>query len=128
MPCALVGPPGHTGHPPGRAHGAATAPKAGTTFPTRDLIDGYERLLERGRVHQLLLEAHPELADRIEADEASPVLRIPTGHGGALILWKGEHEGIIRWRMAAPDGLGVSVVEPDAIEEFPDLVAEKLGG
>ena len=76
-------------------------------FPTRDLIDGYERLLERDRVHQLLLEAHPDLAD--------------------LILWKGEHEGIIRWRMAAPDGEGVSVVEPDSIAEFPELVAEKLG-
>src|SRR5699024_12244916 len=83
---ALVGPPGHTCHPPGRAHGAATAPKAGTMFPTRDLLDGYERLLERDRVHQLLLEARPELADRIEVDESNPVLRLPTRHGVARIL------------------------------------------
>lgn len=96
-------------------------------FPTRDLIDGYERLLERDRVHQLLLEAHPELTDRIEVDEANPMLRIPTGLGGAIILWKGEHERLIRWRMAAPDGEGVSVVEPVPIAEFPSLVAEKLG-
>ena len=126
-PVRDVGPSGHTDCHPGRAQGAATAPKAGTMFPTRDLIDGYERLLERDRVHQLLLEAHPDLADRIEVDEANPLLRIPTGLGGALILWKGEHEGIIRWRMAAPDGEGVSVVEPDSIAEFPELVAEKLG-
>lgn len=33
-------------------------------FPTRDLIDGHERLLERDRVHQFLLEAHPELTAR----------------------------------------------------------------
>lgn len=96
-------------------------------FPTRDLIDGYERLLERDCVHQLLLKAHPELTDRIEVDEANPMLRIPTGLGGAIILWKGEHERLIRWRMAAPDGEGVSVVEPVPIAEFPSLVAEKLG-
>lgn len=66
-------------------------------FPTRDLIDGFERLLERDRVHQLLIEAHPELEDRIEVDHANP-----TEHGGAITLWKGEHEGIIRWRMATP--------------------------
>lgn len=96
-------------------------------FPTRDQIDGYERLLERDRVHQLLIEARPELEDYIEVDDANPMLTIATGRGGGIILWKGEHEGIIRWRMAAPDGEGVSVVEPDSIAEFPELVAEKLG-
>ena len=95
-------------------------------FPTRDLTDGVERLLERDRVHQLLIEAHPELEDRIEVDDANPMLTIPTGRGGAIILWKGEHEGIIRWRMASPDGEGVTVVEPDSIEELPQLVAEQL--
>ena len=95
-------------------------------FPTRDLTDGVERLLERDRVHQLLIEAHPELEDRIEVDDANPMLTIPTGRGGAIILWKEEHEGIIRWRMAAPDGEGVTVVEPDSIEELPQLVAEQL--
>ena len=96
-------------------------------FPTRDQIDGAERLLERDRVHQLLIEAHPELEDRIEIDDANPMLTIPTGLGGASILWMGEYEGIIRWRMAAPGGQGVTVLEPDSIEEFPDMVAEKLG-
>jgi hypothetical protein len=57
-------------------------------FPTRDLTDGVERLLERDRVHQLLIEAHPELEDRIEVDDANPMLTIPTGRGGAIILWK----------------------------------------
>ncbi|MCZ4328135.1 hypothetical protein [Brachybacterium paraconglomeratum] len=95
-------------------------------FPTRDLTDGNERLLERDRVHQLLIDAHPELEDRIEVDDANPMLRIPTGLGGAIILWKGEHEGILRWRMAAPEGEGVSIVEPNSIEEFPQLVAERL--
>lgn len=95
-------------------------------FPTRDLIDGFERLLERDRVHQLLVDAHPELEDRIEVDDANPMLTIPTGRGGAIILWKGEHEGIIRWRMAFPSSEGVSVVEPESIEEFPQLVAERL--
>jgi hypothetical protein len=28
--------------------------------------------------------------------------------------------------MAAPDGEGVTVVEPDSIEELPQLVAEQL--
>ena len=65
-PVRDVGPSGHTDCHPGRAQGAATAPKAGTMFPTRDLIDGYERLLERDRVHQLLLEAHPDLFAEIE--------------------------------------------------------------
>ena len=95
-------------------------------FPTRDSIDGFERLLERDRVHQLLIDAHPELEDSIEVDDTNPMLSIPTGRGGAVILWKGEHEGIIRWRMAAPAGEDVSVVEPESIEEFPQLVAKEL--
>ncbi|APX33994.1 hypothetical protein BH708_16190 [Brachybacterium sp. P6-10-X1] len=95
-------------------------------FPTRELNDGFERLLERDRVHQLLLEAHPELEDRIEVDNANPMLTIPSGRGGAIILWKGDHAGIIRWRMAAPGREGVAVVEPDSIEDFPGLVAEAL--
>lgn len=95
-------------------------------FPTRELSDGFERLLERDRVHQLLLEAHPELEDRIEVDDANPMLTIPTGRGGAIVLWKGDRAGIIRWRMAAPVDEGVAVVEPDSIEEFPELVAEAL--
>lgn len=94
--------------------------------PTRDQIDGIERLLERDRVHQLLIDAHPELEDRIEVDDANPMLTIPTGRGGAIILWKGEHEGVIRWRIAAPDGDGVTVLEPDSIEEFPRMVGEIL--
>lgn len=96
-------------------------------FPTRDQIDGVERLLERDRVHQLLVETHPELEDRIEVDDANPMLTIPTGRGGAIILWKGEHKGIIRWRMAAPDGDRVTVLEPASIDELPQMVAEKLG-
>ena len=114
-------------HPSGRAQGAATAPKAGIMFPTRDVIDGAERLLERDRIHQLLIEAQPGLEDRVKVDDANPMLTIPTGHGGAIILWKGDYKGIIRWRMAAPGGEGVTVLEPDSIEEFPDMVAEKLG-
>lgn len=96
-------------------------------FPTRDLIDGFERLLERDRVHQLLIEAHPGLEGRIEVDDANPMLTIPTGRGGVIILWKGEHEGIIRLRLAAPAGEGETVVEPESIEKFPQLVAERLG-
>ena len=95
-------------------------------FPTREMMAGGERLLERDRVHQLLIDAHPELEDRIEVDDANPMLRIPTGLGGAIILWKGEHEGVLRWRMAAPEREGVSIVEPNSIEEFPQLVAERL--
>ena len=95
-------------------------------FHTRDLIDGYERLVERDRLHQLLVEAHPELEDRIEIGDANPMLTIATGHGGAIVLWKGEYEGVICWRMAAPDGAGVTVLEPDSIDEFPKMVAEKL--
>lgn len=85
-------------------------------------------LLERDRVHQLLLDARPELADRIEVDDANPLLTIPTGRGGAIVLWKGEHEGIIRWRMAAPEGESMTVLEPDSIQEFPRLVSETLNG
>ena len=44
-------------------------------FPSRDLIDGYERLLERDRVHQLLLKAHPALADRIRQAVRDDVTR-----------------------------------------------------
>lgn len=95
-------------------------------FPNRHQIDGVERLLERDRVRQLLIEAHPELEDRIEIDDANPMLTIPTGRGGSIILWKGEHEGVIRWRMAARDREGVTIVEPDSIEEFPHLVTKRL--
>src|SRR5690625_1699916 len=63
------------GHP-GCAQGVATAPKADTMFPNRELIDGAERLLERDRIYQLLVEAHPELEDRITVDDASPMLKI----------------------------------------------------
>ncbi|MDN5821837.1 MAG: hypothetical protein L0H39_10145 [Brachybacterium sp.] len=96
-------------------------------FPARDMMDGVERLLERDRVHQLLIDAHPTLADRIEIDEANPLLKIPTGYGGTVIIWKGEVDGTIRWRLAAPDGDGVKVLEPDSIQEFPRLVGEALG-
>ncbi|ATG50108.1 hypothetical protein CFK38_00160 [Brachybacterium vulturis] len=96
-------------------------------FPSRDMMDGVERLLERDRVHQLLIDAHPTLADRIEIDDANPLLKIPTGFGGAVVMWKGEVDGTIRWRLAAPDGEGVKVLEPDSIEEFPCLVGEALG-
>ena len=96
-------------------------------FPTRAQIDGVERLIERDQIHQLLVEAHPELKDRIEVDDANPMLTIPAWRGGAVILWKGEHEGSIRWRMAAPGGGGVVVLEPNSINEFPTLVAERLG-
>lgn len=95
-------------------------------FPTRAEIDGVERLIERDQIHQQLVEALPELKGRIEVDDASPMLTIPTGRGGAVILWKGEHEGSIRWRMAAPGGEGVVVLEPNSINEFPALVAERL--
>lgn len=95
-------------------------------FPTRDLIDGFERLLERDRVRELLVDAHPELEDRIEVDDANPMLTIPTGHGGAVIMWKGESGGIIRWRLACPDGERVKVLEPASLEEFPPLVADAL--
>jgi len=96
-------------------------------FPARNLTDGFERLLERDRVRQLLIEALPDLEDRIEVDDTNPMLTIPTGRGGAIILWKGEHKGITRWRMAAPKGEGSTVVEPDSIDEFPRMVAEELG-
>ena len=49
-----------------------------------------------------------------------------TGRGGAIILWKGEHEGIIRWHLAAPEGEGVTMLEPGSIDEFPGMVADKL--
>lgn len=90
--------------------------------PTHELSDGFERLMERDRVHQLLITSHPDLEDRIEVDDAAPLLKIPTALGGAIVLWKGEHKGVIRWRMAAPDGDGVKILEPDSIEEFPQLV------
>src|SRR5699024_10406024 len=100
--------------------------KEGITVPTRDLTDGVERLLERHRVHQLLNGAHPQPEQRIEVDDAPAMLPIATGRARASILRQGQHEGIIRWRMAAPDGEGVPVVEPDSIEEFPQLVTDKL--
>src|SRR5699024_8939489 len=111
---------------PGRVEDTATELKADTMFPTRGLIDGAEHLLERDRVHQLLVDAHPALEDRIQVDDVNPMLTIPTGRGGAIILWKGEHEGVIRWRMAAPDGENVTMLEPASIEELPQMVTEKL--
>lgn len=96
-------------------------------FPTRETRDGFERLLERDQVHQLLIEAFPELADRIEVDEANPLLKIQTGRGGAVILWKGEVEGIVRWRLASPDGEGVKLSAPSSIKAFPQLVGQCLG-
>lgn len=96
-------------------------------FPTRELLASAERLLERDRVHQLLIDARPELEDRIEIDDAKPLLTIPTGRGGAIILWNSKHEGTIRWRMAVPGGDGVTVLEPNSIEDLPGLVAGRLG-
>lgn len=96
-------------------------------FPTREMRDGFGRLLERDQVHQLLLEAYPELADHIEVDETNPLLKIQTRRGGAVILWKGEVEGTTQWRLASPEGEGVKVSAPSSIEEFPRLVGESLG-
>lgn len=93
-------------------------------LPTHEFSDGFERLMERDRLHLLLIAAHPDLADRIEVDDANPLLKIPTALGGAIVVWKGEHKGVTRWRMAAPDGNEVNVVEPDSIEELPQLVGD----
>ena len=95
-------------------------------LPTKDMNDGFTRLLERDQLHQLLVDVYPALADRIEVDDANPMLTIPTGHGGAVIMWKGESGGIIRWRLACPDGERVKVLEPASLEEFPPLVADAL--
>ena len=39
--------------------------------------DGFTRLLERDQLHQLLVDVYPALADRIEVDDANPMLTIP---------------------------------------------------
>lgn len=78
-----------------------------------------ERLLERDRIHQLLVNALPDLKGHIEVDDANPMLSIPSAHAGAIVLWKSEHEGVIRWRMAAPDGNGVTGAGAKLDRGFP---------
>ena len=113
--CRLIYAP--TSHAPWRLDA-----KGPTVILSHELRDGFERLMERDRVHQLLFAAHPNLGDRIEVDDATPLLKIPTALRGAIVVWKGEHKGVIRWRMAAPNGGGVKLFEPDSIEELPQFV------
>lgn len=96
-------------------------------FPTSDMVDGFAQILERNQIQEALIDAYPQLAERIEVDDARPLLKIPTGRGGAVVIWKGTDKHITRWRIGCPQGADVVIHEPESMDEYPSIVAEALG-
>lgn len=95
-------------------------------FPSSDMVNGFAQILERDQILEALIDAYPELADRIEADDARPLLTIPTGRGGTVAIWKGTDRYVTRWRVAVPTGASVVVHEPECMDDYPKIVGESL--
>lgn len=96
-------------------------------FPTRDVVDAADDVLQRERISQAILSAHPELEDRLVEDETRPMLLIPHPAGGQIVIAKMRREHMIRWVVAVPGTPEAAVHEPADLEDYPRLVGEALG-
>lgn len=96
-------------------------------FPSSDMTSGIEHLLERDRIAQAITEAHPELAEKIEVDDAKPLLKIPAPRGGYLVIARMTRKGIARWVVAVPDGPEPTIHEPENMAGYVEVVEDALG-
>lgn len=95
--------------------------------PTAGTMGGFERFLERDRIHQALVGAYPELADRIEIDDGNPMMKIPAPQGGFVVIAKASRGGVARWVIAVPGASAPAVHEPNGMGDYPKIVGAALG-
>ena len=96
-------------------------------FPTRDVVDAADDVLQRERISQAILSAHPELEDRLVEDETRPMLLIPHPAGGQIVIAKMRREHLVRWVLMVPASPEPTLHEPSSLEEYPRLIGEALG-
>lgn len=96
-------------------------------FPSSDMTSGIEHLLERDRIAKAITDAHPELTEKIEIDEAKPLLKIPAPQGGYLVIARMTRHYITRWVVSVPDGPEPTIHEPEDMAGYVSVVEEALG-
>lgn len=96
-------------------------------FPSSDMLRGIEHLLERDRIANTISDAHPELAEKIEVDDAKPLLKISAPRGGYVIIARMTRQGITRWIVGVPDGPEPTIHEPENMAGYVEVVEDALG-
>ncbi|MCS6711965.1 hypothetical protein JSY14_08010 [Brachybacterium sp. EF45031] len=95
-------------------------------FPTSEMLDGIGRELEKMKIRDALVAAHPEWEDWIDDSRPGPLLVVSDPRGINVAIGKAQAPGshIVRWMVVAYDGEFHR--EPVGMDAFVAAVEEAL--
>lgn len=91
-----------------------------------DQVAAFGDWLERDRIRLDLIAARPELADRIELDDARPLLRILRPRRAAVLVARTDAVGSSAWVVGVPDRPAPRVHDAPTREVLVRRVLEAL--